>query len=211
MHAELLYTSLFRSGQHFSCRGIPYVLFWSPVVHSDATTCVHSSPHCLVGFVCLLLHPAASSISRLRGLRPLLTHQHNTINIATSTQHHQKQHQNIMNITASTQHHQKQHHQNTINITASTQHHQHDIIQHNIIKHNIINITASTQHHRPQHHQHYSVNTTSSNTTEHNIIEHNIINTASSNLHHLHCIIIQNIIKHKITIKQIIKLTSSIL
>ena len=87
-------------------------------------------------------------------------HQHNTINIASSTQRHQH---NTINTTPSTQH--RLH--NIVYTTPSTQHHQHSII----------NTTPSTQHH-----QHSIINTTPS--TQHH--QHNTINTTPSTQHHQH-------------------------
>ena len=76
------------------------------------------SPHCHVGFLFFLLHPASSSSSSSRRLL--------RINTTPSTQHHQH---NTINTTPSTQHHQH----NTINTTPTqhtinTTHHQHNTI-----------------------------------------------------------------------------------
>ena len=120
------------------------------------------SPHCHVGFLFFLLHPAASASASASASCRL----HPNNNITTSSTHH---HQHITNnTTPSTYHHQH----NITNTTPTTRHH----------PHNTINTTLSTQHHQHKHHQHNTINTTP--TTHHH--PHGIINTTPSTQDHLH-------------------------
>ena len=131
---------------------------------------MYNSPHCHVGFLFFLLHPASAAVPSSHH------HQHNTINTTPSIHLHQH---NTINTTPSIHHHQH----NTINTTPSTLHHQKQHHQDNIIN------TPSTQHH-----QHYTIYTTSSKTTsstQHH--QHDTIKTTPSTQHHLHYIIKHNI------------------
>ena len=115
------------------------------------------SPHCHVGFLFSLLHPAAAS-SSAAATSSTQRHQHNIINTTPSTQHHQH---NTINTSSSTTTPTTRHHlHNILNTTPSTLHHQKQpsSTQH---LHNIINTTPSTLHHQKQHHQHNIISTPS--------------------------------------------------
>ena len=156
------------------------------------------SPHCHVGFLFFLLHPAASTsafASRRLHLNNNITtssthhHQHITNNTTPSTQHHQH---NTIHTTPSAHHHQ----QHTIITTPSTQHQQHNTITTTRHQQHTINTTPSTNHHQQhtinttpstQHHINTTTNTTPSTTTpstHHQ--QHNTINTSPSTQHHQH-------------------------
>ena len=140
------------------------------------------SPHCHVGFLFFLLHPASAASSSAAATSSTQHHQH-IISTTPSTQHHQH---NIIYTTPSTQHHRH----NTINTTPSTQHHQHIIInttssrRHHL--HNICNTTPSTLHHQKQHHQHNIINTPSKQHHQHYTTYTTSSKTPSSTQHHQH-------------------------